>query len=395
MCCLSVICDYICCCFRFKRKDRKLKQKYEKKERLFRHSRKPFDTKTIRTETIKLSQMKIEDLFQLTTLKQNEDPIEYLKKNHFEVHEDLSIGSVGGYGKVYKADQVIGNRKELIACKIIEVPKEGPKRNKMIESIRREIILLRGLRSEKSFYHIIEVIKYFVLEYNKIGTNDRIMKAFIFMEYANGGDLEQELRSNGPFNDSDAKRYFGEIANGVRFLHRSSLAHRDLKLENILLFNKEGVKSCKIGDFGLSHLVYDEKVGYIEDSKGQGTVMYMAPEIIKVKILVKTRQRPTKEHLYEPMPTDCWALGVIAYRLLTKDFPFYIDRTVEVLQIAYNLQINKKVKFPEFIKIDENAKSLIRRCLEPDVKNRLTSDLIISHQWLEGYQSLTSETPVE
>ena len=94
---------------------------------------------------------------------------------------------------------------------------------------------------------------------------------------------------------------------GVGFMHSKNIAHRDLKLDNILLIEnktKEEVPFIiKIIDFGFS--VTTEK----PSKQFCGTPSYMAPEIVK-KIE------------YDPKATDIWALGILAYRMLYGVPPF-------------------------------------------------------------------------
>ena len=57
------------------------------------------------------------------------------------------------------------------------------------------------------------------------------------LEYLSGGSLRQYLRkkSNRKISEVEAKMYFGQIIDAVRYLHSKNIYHRDLKPENILL----------------------------------------------------------------------------------------------------------------------------------------------------------------
>jgi 5'-AMP-activated protein kinase catalytic alpha subunit len=71
------------------------------------------------------------------------------------------------------------------------------------------------------------------------------------LEYVSGGSLRDYLRkkSNRKMTELEAKLYFGQIIDAVRYLHNKNIYHRDLKLENILIDYK---KDIKIIDFGFS-----------------------------------------------------------------------------------------------------------------------------------------------
>ena len=91
------------------------------------------------------------------------------------------------------------------------------------------------------------------------------------MEYSSLGTLESELRDNwkNGMEDAIAKRYFGQICTGMRHLHKNGIAHRDLKLDNVLLFpsvlnHKNFI--CKITDFEVTDRAYNEGLGFRKDS---------------------------------------------------------------------------------------------------------------------------------
>ena len=102
--------------------------------------------------------------------------------------------------------------------------------------------------------------------------------------------------------ESEAREYFAQIAAGLSYLHEFSIAHRDLKLENLMLNDD---RKMKLIDLGFS----------IRTAKGAklnvfcGTPSYMAPELVK-------------KQDYIGAEVDCWALGVILYVVLCGKFPF-------------------------------------------------------------------------
>ena len=85
-------------------------------------------------------------------------------------------------------------------------------------------------------------------------------------------------------------------------MHSQKIAHRDIKLENILIDNRDRVK---IIDFGFS-VNYKDKMGGLK--MHCGTPNYMAPEIVQKKA-------------YNPTCVDVWALGVLLYRMVAGVYP--------------------------------------------------------------------------
>ena len=69
------------------------------------------------------------------------------------------------------------------------------------------------------------------------------------MELIQGGELAEFLEDQAYFSDDIIKFYAVQIIDSVRYLHKHGIAHRDLKLENILIDAKGYLK---IIDFGVS-----------------------------------------------------------------------------------------------------------------------------------------------
>jgi serine/threonine protein kinase len=96
---------------------------------------------------------------------------------------------------------------------------------------------------------------------------------------------------------------FKQIAEGIEYLHSQNIAHRDIKLDNILIEDKTNI--VKIIDFGFSVMCSSiQKLKIF-----CGTPSYMAPEI-------------TMKKEYDGKTVDMWALGVLLYVMLTGIFPF-------------------------------------------------------------------------
>lgn len=71
---------------------------------------------------------------------------------------------------------------------------------------------------------------------------------YIVTEYCNEGDLATAIRQKGPFSEKSAVPVVAGIFEGLRYLEREGVIHRDLKLANV--FMKNGVP--KIADFGFA-----------------------------------------------------------------------------------------------------------------------------------------------
>ena len=97
------------------------------------------------------------------------------------------------------------------------------------------------------------------------------------MEYCNGGDLYHKLLKVEKLSEKNAKRIIKQTLLALKHLHDHNIAHRDLKLENIL-FIKDDIKSdIKLIDFGISAILDNPKEIM---NATVGTPLYFAPEVL-------------------------------------------------------------------------------------------------------------------
>lgn len=121
------------------------------------------------------------------------------------------------------------------------------------------------------------------------------------MEHAKNGELFDLINTKGPCSEPIARHFFKPLLEAVKYCHEQGLAHRDIKLENVLLDENYVVK---LSDFCFAGPV-DEIM-----PKQFGTEGYVAPEIYE------GRGRGDK--------ADMFALGVCLFILVTKVPPFAI-----------------------------------------------------------------------
>ena len=124
------------------------------------------------------------------------------------------------------------------------------------------------------------------------------------MPFASGGELKKVLENSQKkkFTERQIKFYIIQLIHGLKYLHDSSIMHRDLKLENLLL---DDMAYLKIADFGVARVLRHNQTSY----EGIGTPAYFAPELLK-----------GEGHTY---PADWWAVGIIMYQMLSGVLPFH------------------------------------------------------------------------
>lgn len=141
----------------------------------------------------------------------------------------------GSYAKVYLAEFTAENqdRKSQLACKIVDTSK-APK-DFVRKFLPRELDILVKLNHP----HIIHIHSIF----------QRKNKYFIFMRFAENGDLLEFVLKKGSISEAQARVWMRQLALAVQYLHDMEIAHRDLKCENALITNNYNVK---LADFGFA-----------------------------------------------------------------------------------------------------------------------------------------------
>jgi serine/threonine protein kinase len=283
-----------------------------------------------------------------------EDPTDFLKGHNYEIDTSKKgkLGE-GKYGVVYKAYKITDTLKKVLVCKVMTI--DELIEEKMLRSLRNELYTLQRIRHD----NIIELYEHFLIEQTQ--SYSREMNAYIFMQFADIGSLEAKIKGNEQINDYEVKRYFGQIVNGVSYMHRRLTAHRDLKLDNILLLETNGLINVKVPDFGMSQIAYRLDKGFIPMTKYKGTREYMSPQIIRLIVF------KGQNYNYNAYKADIWALGVCLYRLLTAKYPFYLKtKTLSETKQMLKDQENKNWSYPKYLKIDPKVDDLLNRLLEPN-----------------------------
>jgi len=132
----------------------------------------------------------------------------------------------------------------------------------------------------------------------------------IVMEDLSGGDLLSLLqRSKSQCLSEDMVRFYGfQIATSLAFLHSISIAHLDIKPENIVL-NK--ASTPHLVDFGCSEYMEENRRKKKMMLRGcRGTVGYVAPEV------------NVPDAVYDPFAADCWSFGCLLHAMLLGFHPY-------------------------------------------------------------------------
>jgi len=190
----------------------------------------------------------------------------------------------GSFGRVYRAEDPRSSR--VVAIKVL--------RRKWMEDPHGVDLFVREGKVGMTLRHpnIVEVLA--------VSQDGSTGQHFIVMEFVEGGNLRELLRSRKKLDPAEALRVLEDAGNGLTYAASQGISHRDMKLTNILLSTQQGV--AKLVDFGLAGM--EEMVHKDEGGQVDRTVDYAGLERA-------TRVQPGD------IRSDIYFLGCVAYELLT------------------------------------------------------------------------------
>ena len=91
------------------------------------------------------------------------------------------------------------------------------------------------------------------------------------MELADGGNFAKFVQKKGTLTEAECKLYYAQIVCGINHMHSLGIAHRDIKLQNVLLAKNEksisGDFTLLVADFGLSRIIHHDNAGDIQNNR--------------------------------------------------------------------------------------------------------------------------------
>ncbi|CAI5441814.1 unnamed protein product [Caenorhabditis angaria] len=207
-----------------------------------------------------------------------------------QITEDYTISAeiigIGESGKVMACYKKVSGEK--FALKVL---RDGPK-------ARREVELHWLTCGHENVVTILDIYE---------NTFDNVKCLLMVVEFLEGGDLLSQFESQGsqPLSEKKVGEIIRQIGNAVMYLHDMNIAHRDIKLENILCSKTGDDCIYKLGDYGFAKR--PERNVLMESPCC--TPFYAPPEVLG-------RERYDKS-------CDMWSLGVAMYILLCGYPPFY------------------------------------------------------------------------
>jgi serine/threonine protein kinase len=148
------------------------------------------------------------------------------------------------------------------------------------------------------------------------GVDDRLGVPFMAMELLKGETLDQYIEQHGPMSRSMVRTLFDQLADALDQAHRAGVIHRDLKPSNLFItHDRRGRPILKIMDFGIAKVL---EHGPQRTATRIGSPAYAAPE---QQASAAFRRLAAKHGVVIAQgvtpATDVWAMGLVAYELLT------------------------------------------------------------------------------
>jgi len=275
-----------------------------------------------------------------------------------KLHEAQELGSYhlverlgqGGMGEVWRAEHRLLARDAAIKLVRPEVlgAKTDAESQIMLRRFEREAQATAALSSP----HTIQVFDFGV-------TNDGTF--YYVMELLAGRDLESLVREFGPLPASRVVYLLRQVCHSLADAHARGLVHRDIKPANIYVC-RMGLEYdfTKVLDFGLVKVKERNPNGETTmmtmDQSTTGTPAYMAPEAILSESDVDRR-------------ADVYALGCVAYFLLTGELVFQADNSMKMLMEHLQsspIPPSQRTELP----IPRELDDLIMACLQKDPERR-------------------------
>ncbi|MEK0188404.1 serine/threonine-protein kinase, partial [Microcoleus anatoxicus] len=256
--------------------------------------------------------------------------------NQYHLQEFLGCG---GYGAVYKADEVTRNRLiREVAIKLIAPEEDETKAEKQLTELQAAV----------NIHHENLICSYTSGECEV--KEDEYL--FIVMEIAET-TLEKQ-RKTGKISPAEAIEIVKATAAALNYLHQSNprKVHRDIKPANLLY----AADKWKLSDFGLLREISVKNSARTSDRRG--TALYVPPEAYDGVVATGW---------------DMWSLGIMTAEILTGIAPFTADTEAQLMK-----KIMEEEPEIDWSKIPEPFTAIVRGCLKKERENRWTAEQVLT-----------------
>lgn len=268
----------------------------------------------------------------------------------------LQMAGQGAFGTVYKAESIA--TRELVALKMLDYSDFSDSER---EAMNQELDVMPLLSHPN------------IVNYKKVVMDPKNQRAYIVMEFCEGGELSEFIRSHKNRNESikeeDIWRFTAQIASALNYMHSpfkknstvsGKIMHRDLKPQNIML-TRTG--ECKVCDFNMCRAVQKARARTLA-----GTLAYLAPEVCSSAGYTEK--------------ADMWSLGCIIYQMCEFSLPFYWNGIEDIQKDMKNIQYK-----PISSKYSDDIKNVVASLLVLDHALRYSASDLLGHPRVSKYIS--------
>ncbi len=253
----------------------------------------------------------------------------------------LDLISVGGMGRVYRAEQSVLGR--TVAVKIIHPH--------LLSDENSALRFMTEARAASQLNHPNSIA---VFDFGRTENGE----PYLVMEFLRGKDLARVAYEEGPLPVPRIVDVLQQVLAALSEAHALGIIHRDLKPENVILEPlRRGGDFVKVLDFGLAKLKADtHSPGVTSPGIVCGTPDYMAPE--------QGRGDPIDGR------SDLYSVGVMLFQLLTGRLPFEADNPTQVVMMHLSVPVPDPRQVAPERDIPDSLCEVLMRALEKDADER-------------------------
>lgn len=256
------------------------------------------------------------------------------------------LGS-GSFGEVFVCYDKDSGRE--LAVKQVSLMQMNAETSKEVRALENEIQLLRNFQHER-------IVSYF-------GCHQDHSLLSIFMEYMPGGSIKDELTKYGPLTEMVTRKYARQMLEGLAFLHKNVIVHRDIKAANVL---RDLQGNIKLADFGASKRLHTicSATGF---KSFVGTPHYMAPEVINGEGYGRK--------------ADVWSMGCTVVEMISGKPPW---ADLESMAAIYKIATAERPEYELPQKSSEFSREFLRLTFRRNPLERPTAEDLLRHRFTAG-----------
>ncbi|XP_048506774.1 serine/threonine-protein kinase 10 isoform X2 [Athalia rosae] len=250
----------------------------------------------------------------------------------------------GAFGKVYKAQSK--QTQQLAAAKMCALEGEDDLSDFMIEI---------DILSECKHPNVVELHEAYFME----------GKLWMLIEYCDGGALDSIMvELEKALTEAQIAYICQHMTQGLAFLHKSKVIHRDLKAGNVLLTMAGGVK---LADFGVSA---KNKHTLQKHDTFIGTPYWMAPEVVLCETF--------RDNPYD-FKVDIWSLGITLIEFAQMEPP---NHEMSPMRVLLKIQKSDPPRLDQPGKWSRDFNDFVAKALIKDPATRPTADELLKHPFI-------------